>query len=219
MVAYWYIQKSKLPLPEKTSHLQPANIKITTAGLEKIFAELLDATDFEVQDTAKTMYRDCTMQGTYKGIHKFDKSYIQQESRYQDEIAKEKCNEHSLIAAYFETYWIGENVYYRQYKDKKLTKLVGNEVVAMGAKPKEYLKQIFEQIKIVKINKIESFADYIQTSATVKVREFNGEFIVDIDKASTKIMKVAYMLSSPNASATGQLNLTYPAAEITLPNL
>lgn len=164
--------------------------------VKKFIGEIMESKSLEFTDQSETLIGDtCRGKGEVQGIIQENNRYIKSDGQFTAETFQ-TCPI-DLKEAFFETYWIGEQIYYRQYKDRNFSEKKTGESVAVGDEPAEYLRQILPTIgtiqlvesgeppntvKMTAINGLgvsSNYTIYFDELATIKSIEYQTEIVSD----------------------------------------
>ncbi|PIP23559.1 MAG: hypothetical protein COX36_02585, partial [Candidatus Nealsonbacteria bacterium CG23_combo_of_CG06-09_8_20_14_all_38_19] len=202
-----------------------SSMSFSQEDLSKLLNNLVKAGDLEIREemSGSGDSLDCSTIKTYVGRIKGGKEYALDQLQFVDKGSSVNCRMQGFIETYFETYWIGDEIYNRQYKDKNFEKISSNSQIYKATNPKEYLRSLFSDQQTLVLNSVDDKGETLEIKANGGDKKFYGEILsVDfnfiIDKAEGKISGFTYTLADKDNNTTkASVVLASPAPSIILP--
>jgi len=217
-------QKSRenISSASKASELVP--FSFSQQDLIDTIENLLESDELELKEEGRgDDVSGCSLVGKFIGKIKDGNQYSLGESNYADAMAEGFCKEQSMLGVYSETYWIGNEVFSRQYKDKELEQIFPDSMIAIGFKPREYLQYFFSNPQKFIVISAEGNESIIEVKTSIEEKEVlgekvSGDFRFIINKTDKKIINFSYSLKdSESNTSNGEATITYSTPQIKLP--
>lgn len=213
-IGYYFLVLRKQPEEQSPPASQPT--VYSQEELSRLLTNLLAMDDFNLEEEMDGDFQGCRMVGSYVGRKKGDNQYALNVSQYADEEAIGFCGPVSVIPTYTETYWTGEDIYYRHYEDKDFEKLEAGSNIAVALKPRGRLEEFFPDL--ITFLSSEDKGQTVEVKATLEQQELSGNFTFVIDKTEGKILSFSYEVDfKEGGTVVGEMTITSPAEAITLP--
>lgn len=197
----------------------PIPVSITAPDIKTEFTKLLNSGSYQFNDAGTANYQGCEVTFHAAGTVKSGNMYSLLDSNYTNQLNSAICQRQSMLPIFSEVYWIGNDIYYRQYKDKDLTKLVQNDKAALTDNPQKYLSLYLDKIKSLQIVSTNLVEKNIEIVADITSENYSGQLIIFIDNNNKIINKISYSIkTNQNMSLDGVLTFTLPN-DIALPSL
>lgn len=223
-----YSQKTNLQVgnnpsetPTSTEAQNITEVPSAPATLETMLSDLVTSEELELNDANSMTIGKCKGTGLYKGIIQNGNAYSLGESNLTADVIQ-YCPD-NLTATFNETYWIGDKIYYKQYRNKPFAEKNPNQPIAIGENPKHYLKRILpDPATIQNLKEVNGATREISFSGTTEDKIKITYTASVSDNKITKLTYRTYAISDPDFGSyrmEGSIRFTTPDVKITAPKI
>ncbi len=220
-IVFWYSNRS--------GNLEYTGGEVTKKHISDSFLKsqtqkLLEETDVEFEDRSEVSGSGCSANLTYKGSIKGGDKYAREITETNNTAIE--CGKLGLQSSYFETYWVGQDVYIKKNEAGRFNKTSGTESKDIAANPTIRMNNIIGGIKSIKVLEINEGENVFEVRGEVKPENeaegSTGEITIFINTADGSIKQLKYdlnrKLSGADYNTKGEALFTSPAAEIKVPD-
>lgn len=212
-------QNQLVPTSQPSITPQITELPGTNKPLTELLSDLSASTNLEIAESSTLTIVKCIGTGTLKGIIQNNNYYALSQSNFTlDSVVF--CPE-DLKATYYETYWIGEKIYYKQYPNKPFAIKNPDEPIAVGENPKDYIARILPDPNTIQILPSTEAAEIKFKGVTKDAIEITYTATV----ANNKIKQLIYQteeIDNPDIgpySAKGTIQFGIPDLTLTAPEI
>lgn len=194
-------------------------VSLSLTELKQLLGNLDKTTSLEITDETGSSIEGCNLTGHYTGYISGQNQYGLIDSSTGDEKSASECSQKNISPVFAETYWMGEDIYSRQDKNKNFEKLASDSKILISPKPGNYLTQYLSGESSINVASVLLSGDKLKAKVKVKAKEFSGEFVFTMDtRKDRKIESVSYQLDKKNyGSIMGEIKLNYSSKPLTVP--
>lgn len=205
-----------------TASAVPTPIEFSPTQVKELLTQLVTAKDLEIKEDVTGAISGCGLTMTYLGQIKDENRYAHKESHYE-KGALGFCNDPDLREDFYETYWIGDKIYNRQYPDDPFYSLDPDSPIIRADEPSDRLKQLFLEGEMT----VKSALD---EDKTLKI-QINQEIVKDglnypinwtatVNKETGMITDLTYRMElTGEIILDGKITFLTPTSPIQLPEL
>lgn len=199
----------------------PINNSYSQEDISKALSYIKLAKILSFDQTNLGEYQGCSIQSVVHGDVNNINSYIRSESSYSNNESLSNCFRLSIYAVYLETYWVGDKIVYKHYKEKDFSLLKAGQNIALGPKPSEYLAEIIDNLTNPIIKNITNNLNSSEVETIIDNSKASGSVTFTINNDTKYITKFVYSLTlkadMSGYSSSGTIYMDYIGKNIELP--
>lgn len=188
----------------------------TSAQVINQFEQLITSNSIEIVGQSRGALQGCVGNASYHGIKTNATQYALDESQF-DPVTKPLCPENAF-EVYFETYWIDDKIYYRQYQDKAFEEKPADQNIILATQPQKYLTEYAPVASsITDFTQVDSSTVTFTASVTAGPK---GKYSLSFNNQN-ELTYFTYDLTDPESGSVnaGSIKISVPQQLVTPPPL